>query len=223
MKNALKLSPLALIVFTTTAVQANSAPTFDSEVEPLTTREYAGHRIGAGLVSGAELTTDLHFDKEWGWNEDRPQHVKHVDPLHGFKIEYGYDFNRVLALNVGYTNLSHNVQDNHTIGMNSFNYYKSSQANFDSLNVEAELGYAFALGKFDLKPYAAAGIGFTQGSSSTFIETDSNHNYEHKRVNDTDTYLAVGARLNTPIGLYIDARAGGIVDDTFTITTGYKF
>jgi hypothetical protein len=223
MKNTLKLSPLALVLFINPPAHADSAAASNGEVETQSKREYAGHRIGAGLVSGAELITNLEFDKDYGWEPTHPQHVKHIDPLHGFKIEYGYDFNRIVALNVSYINLSHDVQDFHTVGMGPFEYYKSSQANLGTLSIDAEVGYAFALGKFDLKPYAAAGIGFTQGSSATYVETTAKKKYQHDRMNEATTYLALGARLNTPIGLYVDARTGGPIGNTFTITTGYKF
>ncbi|MCW8347365.1 porin family protein [Vibrio sp. ZSDZ65] len=218
MKLAVTLPPLVL------ALMANSALSYaDSSLASNKTlgvdRDYSGHRIGLGIDQGTEIQSTLHFTTIDDWHTQYPQTVDHNDPLNGFKIEYGYDFNRIISLNLGYSKLSHDVKGTHTIGLDHARYYREAKADIDVVNVEAELGYAFIAGSYDLKPYVALGVKHTTGSSSGYIDTGINHERYNHKLDDTASYMALGARLNTPIGLYLDTRLG----TSWTLTMGYKF
>ncbi|WP_261856980.1 porin family protein [Photobacterium sanguinicancri] len=163
--------------------------------------DYAGHRLGAGY-QGGKLSLD----------SSAKQSTKLSDS-ESAKIEYGYDFNRIFSLNAGGT-----VGRGHSELSG-----EKEKFNKSSLFAEAELGYAFEVGNFDIKPYAALGV------SANFddIKLDKADGKNHTAAG---VHAAVGARLNTPVGVYVDGRVqNGKVKDRHieetqgTITVGYKF
>lgn len=188
--------------------------------------DYAGFRLGAGSTSGYEVsthvvTTDGATPKADTFKTDLGDNLK---------VELGYDFNRIFALNASYTNITGNG-NHYGISGGGQGYQFNNDFTSHKFMVEAEVGYAFAVEGFDIKPYAALGVAYQSMSDyvhgglsgSNFLHTDG------ERLSKTGLTSAVGVRVNTPIGLYVDGRAGQsklfdkMDENTTTITVGYKF
>lgn len=90
--------------------------------------QFSGHRIGAGLANTVEVYNGSTY---------------HGDS--GLHLEYGYDFNRIVGLQV----------DRNVSGSNLGYGF-----NVDTVTwkVGADIGYAFNFSRWDLKPYGATCI-----------------------------------------------------------------
>ncbi|PSU48144.1 hypothetical protein C9J12_13095 [Photobacterium frigidiphilum] len=156
---------------------------------------YQGHRAGIGY-SWTELS-----EISGGINRYS------ADYGDGIKIEYGYDFNRIVGLNVSY------AQNN-----DNWSFGKLDASNFQ---IDSDIGYAFLLNGFDIKPYGAIGLSrinekFTYNSGAS----DSS--------SETSLALGTGVRMGFDFGLYADLRANIVftehVDtEQYSFTVGYRF
>ncbi|EDL51555.1 hypothetical protein VSAK1_09308 [Vibrio mediterranei AK1] len=190
--------------------------------------DYTGLRIGAGSTSGYSVATDVVT-----LDGSSPQaETFHTDLGNNLKVEMGYDFNRVFAVNASYTNINGNGTHYGLSGGNS-SYQLSNDFTSHKFMLEAELGYAFAVENFDIKPYVALGLAYQSLSDYARIDSslDNSDIYtsDGDRQNKTGATAAIGVRVNTPLGIYIDGRAGQsnmfnkMDENTTTVTVGYKF
>lgn len=163
--------------------------------------EYNGHRIGAG-ISNLTLSDNSSFNvPDWKLGN-------------GIKLEYGYDFNEIVGINVSYTNHSDDVSVpdiEHSVN------YKSS-----SLKVDADIGYAFQLDGFAIKPYGAIGL------TSTSEDLDTNSSWGNVYGGYSNLHVGMGVRAQLDMGMYADFRYDlGTYDDIDTdyvsFTVGYRF
>lgn len=125
------------------------------------------------------------------------------------KIEAGYDFNRIFSIN------------------GSFEYGEDSSDSWNSdtsrVGIEAEVGYAFELGNWYVKPYGAV------GAATQWANLQAPGMTETENADDYGYTGAIGVRVNSPIGIYVDARVqeAKIYKDwnetQAGFTVGYKF
>ncbi|NOH99134.1 porin family protein [Vibrio sp. 99-70-13A1] len=161
---------------------------------------YQGHRVGLGFSSGElETTTVNNVTSDLG---------------SGIKVEYGYDFNRIVGINVS---LEQN-KDDATFGNTT---YKSELTNY---KIDADIGYAFFLDGFNIKPYGVIGLAHIKHTDKV---NTSRGSYSYT-TNDTSVLLGTGIRADLSMGLYTDLRFQfAILDDydvnQMSLTVGYKF
>lgn len=149
--------------------------------------DYSGFRVGVGAEQGHQV------NKELGGGNLK------TSP----KLEFGYDFNRIFSVNAAFTGMSGSYSDSSVAGE-----VKGSTA-----RIEAEVGYAFDLGNnWDIKPYAAFGGAHVSGDASVYDLTPQPELYSasdsqfHGKYRNNYATMAAGVRVNTPVGLYVDAR-----------------
>ncbi|MDG3087210.1 porin family protein [Vibrio hannami] len=159
--------------------------------------DFSGHRAGIGYSSLDFSDLDATYDAG-----------------NGFKLEYGYDFNRILGLNVSYEKNSDKVSE----------YGFSSEIDGGSFKIDTDIGYAFQLDQFSVKPYGA--IGFTRYKEEITLSY-GDYSYSEK-YNDSAIHLGIGARAQFDAGVYADMRfdltsIDSMDADYFSFTVGYKF
>lgn len=157
------------------------------------------HRVGLGY-SKTQINTWLTDDTvDWG---------------NGIKLEYGYEFNRIVGINISY---AANSDDE------SFEGIKAEIDGY-KFQVDADIGYKFDLDGFSLKPYGVLGLARqSEDNSISYSDrelTDSFH--------DTSFVVGLGGRAEFGQHLYTDMRfefaSYDDVDyDTFSWTVGYRF
>lgn len=118
---------------------------------------YAGPRVGLGI----------------SYLSDR-----YIDTDTGFKLEGGFDFNRIVGVNLSYEDSGYD--------------YKYGSLDYSTIKLGTDLGYAFPLSQsVSLKPYVSLG----------FHRTTEDHNWcerkhcYHSSYTDTNTYYGIGMRL----------------------------
>ncbi|MGV2986269.1 porin family protein [Vibrio sp. E150_011] len=151
--------------------------------------DYSGHRIGAGINNLS--FSDSGYTYKMGT---------------GFKLEYGYDFNRIVSANASYTM---NSDSDHGIDID-----------FNAFNIDTDIGYAFDLDNVWVKPYGAIGLSNANAKLSFAGMSDSER--------ETNLYLGIGVRAQFNMGLYTDLRANigsheGLDADHLSLTVGYRF
>lgn len=151
---------------------------------------YDGHRIGAGYANTVFVDTNNN-DHYYG---------------NGIKIEYGYDINRVVGLNAGYS-----INDGFERGVE----WKGR-----TFALSTDLGYAMDFGSWNLKPYGVIGLA---NYDESWTNSRSSGSY-----NNTALQVGFGARFQWNQGLYIDLRSVGMADQydaigQGTVTAGYRF
>ncbi|WP_192890010.1 porin family protein [Vibrio bathopelagicus] len=159
-------------------------------------KDYSGHRIGFGIVSSEVDHLDSDFSRS--------------DLGSGLKLEYGYDINRIFGINISSDT---SKDDNNFEG---FEY----ETKVSTIKVDSDIGYAFFLNKFDIKPYGA--IGLARVEEKITVHSGS------IKSNSTSLLLGTGVRANFNFGLYSDLRFNFIMMDDYDIdqlslTVGYKF
>ncbi|WP_394151698.1 outer membrane beta-barrel protein [Vibrio maritimus] len=189
--------------------------------------DYSGFRLGAGATMGQST--------EYGDLKAQP------------RIEMGYDINRIFSIN-GYVQDMRGKTNGSYLGAPATHYmgevmptlpmaHAEADLNGWRAGIEAEAGYAFDLGVVDIKPYVAVGLA-TQGGDMNVrlqdtIQNASGTQYNSSTsLNDTAVTGALGVRLNTPVGIYVDTRIerapfnkhGALKDQTQgSVSVGFKF
>ncbi|HDY7438588.1 TPA: porin family protein [Vibrio vulnificus] len=154
---------------------------------------FSGHRLGIGFANTVEVYngTTYHGDS-------------------GLHLEYGYDFNHIVGLQV----------NRDTSGSNLGYGF-----NLDTVTwkVGADIGYAFNFTGWDLKPYGAIGL---QHSNIDYSYKNQSHD-----TSSTSPYIGLGVRAHLDSGIYFDAKTNGFqVDSPYdtdigqaSLSVGYKF
>ena len=198
--------------------------------------DYSGHRIGAGMGTGS-YSSDFTV---YAPNGSVLTSDTFTDDVEYLKLEYGYDFNRVVSINASYTDVKAGSNSMIPGNPQSLDLTKNESINGSTFLLEGEVGYAFNISKgWDVKPYVAIGIAKNDHSYSKYAHTPLTGSFDKSATNDDTTLnYAAGARLTTPIGIYLDIRAQSIesdvsfddsemgmkIDDIYTeATIGYKF
>ncbi|MDB1125960.1 porin family protein [Vibrio algarum] len=169
-----------------------AAPTFANNFD-------SQHRVGLGFSKTKinEYFTDSTVD--WG---------------KGIKLEYGYEFNRLVGLNVAYTK----NKDSES------NYGVSSDIDGFNIKIDADIGYKFYLENLNIKPYGLIGLAHhNEENSLSWDGGKLNETYK-----DTSIVIGLGARAEFGAHIYTDMRVDyAIYDDadydTFSWTIGYRF
>ncbi|MDD1795330.1 porin family protein, partial [Enterovibrio sp. ZSDZ42] len=164
--------------------------------------DFSGHRVGIGFT-----TTDIENTQG-----------ERVDWGSGFKLEYGYDINRIFGVNLSYSNTSDSVQ-----------YYFNSQRfgadlSTNTFKFDADIGYTFQQNNFSIKPYGA--VGFANYKDTLDIHFGDS-NSSSRSYKESAPYFGIGVRGALTQGLYADLRLDYLMDDAYTdqfsLTVGYKF
>ena len=139
---------------------------------------------------------------------------RYIDTDTGFKLEGGYDFNRIVGFNLSYEESGYD--------------YKYGSVDFSTIKLGADLGYAFPLSpSVSLKPYFSLG----------FHRTTEDHNWcerkycYHSSFTDTNTYYGFGVRLTADMFyvnvsnevLKLDLGPYRYEPDQIAVTVGLKF
>ncbi|GEM78301.1 porin family protein [Vibrio superstes] len=165
-------------------------PTFVSAEEVTEQAQAKGHRIGVGFSK----TTDVTFDD--------------VDLGTGIKLEYGYEFNNIVGINVSYAGFSDDA------------YSGAIKVDGSTFKVDTDLGYTFHFEQFSIKPYGAIGLVRLDEEWTLFGSKDS--------YDETTVFVGIGARATILNHYYTDMRFEGFATDysdyaQFSMTFGYRF
>lgn len=160
---------------------------------------YQGHRIGLGYSSGEE--TFLNSDK--------------YDAGDGLRLEYGYDFNHIIGLNLS---VSKNKITEGIPGLISIDY--------DSTNyqIDTDIGYAFQFEGVSVKPYGLLGFSkYKEKQTLNFIDSPVSETYK-----DSAVVVGFGVRTTFLENVYADLRTQYLIlEDSdlrqISLTVGYKF
>lgn len=160
------------------------------------------HRIGLGY-SSTEMTDDFFgysHSSDWG---------------NGIKLEYGYEFNQIVGINVSYS------KNKDSLSTDNF----TAEIDGTTFQIDSDIGYKFMLNGFAIKPYGSIGLArYNEKQSATFLGSDS--------WSDTNLILGAGVRADIGQHFYSDIRVDitsyndGISTmdyDKFSWTVGYKF
>ncbi|RTZ15277.1 porin family protein [Vibrio aquaticus] len=160
------------------------------------------HRVGLGF-SSTDMTDDFFgssYTSDWG---------------NGIKLEYGYEFNQIVGLNVSY------AKNKDSVSLQG----ASAELDGTTFQIDADIGYKFMLDGFAIKPYGVIGLArYNEEISTNFMGTDS--------WNDTSFVLGAGVRADIGQHFYSDIRIDltsyddgfDTMDyDQFSFTVGYKF
>ncbi|WP_261834631.1 porin family protein [Vibrio ishigakensis] len=148
-----------------------------------------GHRIGLGFASTEEPDLEVSFGK-------------------GLKLEYGYEFNNIVGINLSYAGFGEDVLGG---------LFKVEGSTF---KLDTDLGYTFHFDNFAIKPYGAIGV--------VRIDEEWTALGEKESYDDTTIFVGIGARATLFEHYYTDIRfeafASEILDyDQFSMTFGYRF
>ncbi len=179
---------LTTLISATLLSTAAFANTFESQ-----------HRVGIGFNKAK--VTDWLSDSTVDWGN-------------GIKLEYGYEFNRVVGINVSYATNS----DSETVGI-----YRAD-IDGSTFKVDADIGYKFDLNGFSIKPYGILGLARHNEDNSFSAGREK----WSETFNDTSFVVGLGGRAEFGQHIYSDMRFDfAIYDDvdydTFSWTIGYRF
>lgn len=130
----------------------------------------------------------------------------------GFKLEYGYEFNHIVGVNISYNK-------------GSGDFLPSIDSDNSTFKIDTDIGYTFNLDGFSVKPYGVIGL-------AIFDEKRSVAGENLISWDDSTLFIGTGVRGTFNENFYADLRADFInlennnVDifvDQFSFTVGYKF
>ncbi|MGF1764798.1 porin family protein [Aliivibrio kagoshimensis] len=164
--------------------------------------DYQGHRIGAGFSTTA-VYLDTLFTNDW------------YDYGSGFKVEYGYDINRIFGINLSYETNKDAVSISNL----------SSSMDGTTFKINSDIGYAFLLNGWAIKPYGS--VGLVSYKEEGRVSCGSNCSINSK-YSDNTLSLGAGVRAHLDSGLYADFRNDFFVTDNediaqLSLTLGYRF
>lgn len=160
------------------------------------------HRIGLGYSATDSTLTFLgeSFTADMG---------------NGIKLEYGYEFNQIVGVNLSY------AKNKDSVSSQGF----TAEVDGTAIQIDADIGYKFMLDGFAIKPYGVIGLArYSEEQSATYFGSD--------KWNDTNLVLGAGVRADIGQHFYSDIRVditsydNGLTTmdyDKFSWTVGYKF
>lgn len=194
-----KLLATAALTLLTTAPMVASANQYHTH--------HHYHHGGANAYQGPRVGLGISY-----LNDD-------IDTDSGFKLEGGYDFNRIVGFNLSYEESGYDYRSG------KHNY---GSVDFSTVKLGADLGYAFPLSpSVSLKPY------FSLGFHRTTRDHDWCDRYYcyHSNYSDTNTYYGIGVRLTADMFyvnvsnevLKLDLGPYRYEPDQIAVTVGLKF
>lgn len=142
---------------------------------------------------------------------------RYIDTDTGFKLEGGYDFNRIVGFNLSYEES----------GYDYYGYQRGS-VDYSTVKLGADLGYAFPLSpSVSLKPYISLGFHRTT-EDERWCSSKSCYSANYS---DTNTYYGIGIRLTADMFyinvsnevLKFDVGPYRYEPDQIAVTVGLKF
>ncbi len=170
-------------------------------------KEFRGSRVGVGYgftMGDYDNSNDIWYDGKSGG---------------GLALTYGYDFNRIVGLNINYQG-NKGTED-------------KSELNGTSSSFDLDIGWAMDFDSWYLKPYGAIGYGKHlqdikqyKGQSCSYGVCSDIHS--EGSFNQSGLLIGLGLRAQLKNGAYIELRDDAIVtEDTLTgrtaLIAGYKF
>ncbi|WP_261873806.1 porin family protein [Vibrio rarus] len=182
MNKITRLLPItALLSFSAFAEQS-------MEIKP----EAKGHRVGIGFSTTQDIT---HDNNKLGT---------------GVKLEYGYEFNNIVGINLSYAQFSDSESmEGITLKVDG-----------STFKLDTDIGYTFHFEQFSIKPYGVIGVVHLKEEWDLFgLKQD---------FDDTTIFLGIGARATIKQHYYADMRIEGFATDyadygQFSMTFGYRF
>lgn len=149
-----------------------------------------GHRIGIGFSSTTDVTGD------------------DIDVGKGVKLEYGYEFNNIVGINLSYAGFGEDV------------FGGALKVEGSTFKLDTDLGYTFHFDNFAIKPYGAIGVVRLSEEWTVLSEKES--------FDETTIFVGIGARGTLFEHYYTDVRFEGFATDysdyaQFSMTFGYRF
>ncbi|WGV99730.1 porin family protein [Vibrio sp. YMD68] len=161
------------------------------------------HRVGLGYTSTEISSPEYDSSVEWG---------------NGIKLEYGYEFNRIVGINVSYG--KNNESDS--------GYGLHTKIDGSTFKLDTDIGYKFFFDGFTIKPYGSLGL----IRYSEEITLSVGDNGASTKWNDTNVFIGTGVRAEFGNNVYSDLRFdftyfdNELIDidyNQFSWTIGYKF
>lgn len=160
------------------------------------------HRIGLGY-SSTEMDGDFLGQSYT------------ADMGNGIKLEYGYEFNQIVGVNVSYAKNKDSESYNEV----------TAKVDGSTFQIDADIGYKFMFDGFAIKPYGVIGLArYNEKASLTYVGSNS--------WNDINVVFGAGVRADIGQHFYSDIRVDitsysdsfSTMDyDKFSWTVGYKF
>lgn len=154
--------------------------------------DFSGNRIGAGFSNSVQNYNGSIYDSGQG--------------LH---LEYGYDFNKIVGLNLAYD----------TSSLEGYPYSLQTE----TIKVGADVGYTFVFSGWALKPYGSVGYASVQANLNSH-----SYYYGDRSATEDAAYFGLGIRAHLNNGIYFDIKsnAAQIQNSVYgqaSWTVGYKF
>ncbi|MFS1983419.1 porin family protein [Vibrio breoganii] len=161
-------------------------------------KDFNGFRIGGGYTFSYLISVDDDDVVETGDYGD------------GFKVEAGYDFNRIFGLNVSYQENSYDES----------NYFGDAKLSGSTIKIDADIGYAIDFGGWWMKPYGAVGL--------AIYDEDYTVGQFKFQYDENAPLLGAGIRFTGDSGAYFNIRQDFVLlsDATMgqtSLTIGYMF
>ncbi|MFM2589069.1 porin family protein [Vibrio sp. TBV020] len=130
----------------------------------------------------------------------------------GFKLEYGYEFNHIVGVNISYNK-------------GSGDFLPFIDSNNSTFKIDTDIGYTFNFDGFSIKPYGV--IGWAKFDEELSVVGENLGSWD-----DSSLFIGTGVRGTFNENFYADFRADfinlkdegdDIFVDQFSFTVGYKF
>ncbi|ORT48214.1 hypothetical protein ST37_18510 [Vibrio sp. qd031] len=126
----------------------------------------------------------------------------------GLKLEYGYELNHIIGFNLSYQGFGES--------------WSGLKVDGSVFKADADIGYAFDLQEFSVKPYVALGVALVNEEWSLNGIPGSSD------LSDSSFLFGFGARATFMHNFYADMRFDYLMTeysdlDQFSISFGYKF
>ncbi|MGR5140139.1 outer membrane beta-barrel protein [Photobacterium sp. DNB23_23_1] len=153
------------LLATAALTMLTTAPMFASANQHHTHHHY--HHGGPNAYQGPRVGLGISYLSD-----------QYIDTDTGFKLEGGFDFNRIVGFNLSYEE-------------SGYDYYRGS-VDYSTVKLGTDLGYAFPLSpSVSLKPYVSLGFHRTTEDDNW---CSSKYCYS-TNYSDTNTYYGIGMRL----------------------------
>ncbi|MEZ8861896.1 porin family protein [Vibrio sp. 10N.247.311.51] len=169
--------------------------------------EFGGSRFGVGYA-----WTGVDYDTSSTWYDG--------DTGNGLALTYGYDFNRVVGMNLNYYQNEGSVD--------------KSEFSGSTFSMDLDIGWAFNLGHWSLKPYGAIGFGSHNQDIKEFTGTSCslgvcNDHFKESSVDGSGLSIGLGIRAQMNNGIFFELRDDALFVDSYSLAgrtsliAGYKF
>ncbi|GAB7218715.1 outer membrane beta-barrel protein [Vibrio comitans] len=159
--------------------------------------DFSGHRISLGTTNTGDVSWTMQPDSS-------ATPITTSAKTQSFNLTYSYDFSRFISLNTEYMYTS--GKGGAVVDTPHHNVITDLRSDQHSFGAEGELGYAFSVDSWQVKPFVTGGVVITTGRAIGNSTVNGATGNDDVRLDGSGVTTGFGLRAVSPWGVFAEVK-----------------